>query len=64
MELPVELDGLEFTFAGWSYPLEAYTRALESAGLLIEAVREPADPAGGRWARVPMFLLWRALKAR
>ena len=64
MELPVERDGLEFTFAGWSYPLEAYTRALEGAGLLNEAVREPADPAGGRWARVPMFLLWRALKAR
>ena len=56
--------GLAFTFAGWCYPLEAYTAALEAAGLLIEAIREPADPAGGRWARVPMFLMWRALKAR
>jgi hypothetical protein len=36
----------------------------EEAGLLIEAIREPADPAGGRWARVPMFLMWRAVKAR
>jgi SAM-dependent methyltransferase len=60
----MERDGLEFTFAGWCYPLESYARALEEAGLLIEALREPADPAGGRWARVPMFLMWRALKAR
>jgi SAM-dependent methyltransferase len=64
MDVAVERGGLEFTFAGWCYPLEAYTRALEDAGLLIEAIREPADPAGGRWARVPMFLMWRALKAR
>jgi SAM-dependent methyltransferase len=63
MEASLERDGLEFTFAGWCYPLETYTRALEEAGLLIEAIREPADPAGGRWARVPMFLMWRALKA-
>ena len=54
--------GLEFTFEGWCYPLEAYARALEAAGLLIEAIREPADPVGGRWARVPMFLMWRAVK--
>ena len=60
----MERDGLEFTFAGWCYPLETYARALEEAGLVIEALREPADPAGGRWARVPMFLMWRALKAR
>jgi SAM-dependent methyltransferase len=64
MDVAVERGGLEFTFAGWCYPLEAYTRALEETGLLIEAIREPTDPAGGRWARVPMFLMWRALKAR
>ena len=63
MDVAVEREGLEFTFAGWCYPLEAYTRALEEAGMLIEAIREPADPAGGRWARVPMFLMWRALRA-
>jgi SAM-dependent methyltransferase len=62
MEVAVERDGLHFTFGGWCFPLEAYARALEVAGLLIEAIREPADPAGGRWARVPMFLMWRALK--
>jgi SAM-dependent methyltransferase len=60
MEVAVERDGLRFTFGGWCFPLEAYARALEEAGLLIEAIREPADPAGGRWARVPMFLMWRA----
>ena len=64
MEVAVEREGLQFTFSGWCYPLEAYTRALEEAGLLIEAIREPGDPQGGRWARLPMFLMWRALKAR
>ena len=64
MQVRVERDGLDFTFDGWCYPLEAYARALEDAGLLIEAIREPADRAGGRWGRVPMFLMWRALKAR
>jgi SAM-dependent methyltransferase len=64
MDVAVEREGLAFTFDGWCHPLEAYTRALEEAGLLIEAIREPADRAGGRWARVPMFLMWRALKAR
>ena len=39
MDEAVEREGLEFTFDGWCYPLEAYTRALEEAGLLIEAVR-------------------------
>jgi SAM-dependent methyltransferase len=60
----MERKGLEFTFEGWCFPLEAYAGALETAGLLIEAIREPADPAGGRWARVPMFLMWRALNPR
>ena len=60
----MEREGLAFTFEGWCYPLEAYAGALEAAGLLIEAMREPADPDGGRWARVPMFLMWRAVKGR
>jgi SAM-dependent methyltransferase len=62
--MTVERDGLDFTFDGWSLPLEAYARALEEAGLVIEALREPRDAAGGRWARVPMFLMWRAVRAR
>jgi SAM-dependent methyltransferase len=64
VSIPIERDGLAFTFEGWAFPLEAYARALEDAGLLIEALREPADPAGGKWGRVPMFLMWRAIKAR
>jgi ubiquinone/menaquinone biosynthesis C-methylase UbiE len=55
--------GLEMTFRSWPYPLEAYTRALEAAGFLLEAIREPADPGEDtRHRRIPMFLFGRALK--
>jgi SAM-dependent methyltransferase len=37
-------DGLTMTFKGWCYPLEAYSRALEKAELVIEAIREPPEP--------------------
>ena len=67
IEIPDERDGLAITFRGWAYPLEAYARALEDAGLLIEALREPpyAAPDGrpNRWGRVPNFLQLRARKA-
>jgi SAM-dependent methyltransferase len=64
-------DGLEMTFWGWSYPLSDYTRALEEAGLAIEALREPpqrdefvaADPAEKRWQRIPAFLYLRGVRA-
>jgi len=36
-----ERDGISMIFASYRRPLSAYTRALEEAGLLIEAVREP-----------------------
>jgi SAM-dependent methyltransferase len=62
VQVLVDRDGLAFTFEGAAYPLEDYVAALEAAGLAIEALREPADPAGGRWARMPMFLMWRAVK--
>lgn len=59
-------DGLEITFRGWCYPLEDYCRALEEAGFLVEAVREPRyvspDGAPDRWGRLPNFLQLRALK--
>ena len=50
--------------------LEDYSRALESVGLLIERIREPAasDEAVAssasylRWERVPLFLQIRAVK--
>src|SRR4029453_9490365 len=41
-------DGLQMHFTGWRYPIEAYARALEDAGLLIDRLREPAAPATAR----------------
>jgi SAM-dependent methyltransferase len=71
LEDTFERDGLRMTFRGWTHPLEDYARAFESAGLAIEAVREPGasaemvdrDSAESRWERVPMFLMLRLLKA-
>ena len=65
LEFPttVERGGLQMNFSGWAYPLEAYFAAMERAGLMTQAIREPApDDADPRWRRVPMFLMWRALK--
>ena len=59
-ELRVERAGLELHFKSWAYPLESYMRALEDAGLLVEALREPPDP--GR--PFPNFVLLRAVKRR
>jgi hypothetical protein len=41
------------TFEGMCYPLEDYARALEAAGLLVEAIREPApgDDFEAGWRR-------------
>ena len=58
------------TFRGWVYRLEDYSRALEDAGLVIEAVREPplpqeavaADPLNAGWAHLPLFIMFRALR--
>jgi SAM-dependent methyltransferase len=63
----VERDGLTMTFDGMCYSLEHYSRALEAAGMVIEATREPApigelEPEWQRWRRIPMFLMFRALK--
>ena len=67
-----ERGGLAMTFHDTHRPLEAYGRALEDAGLLVEAIREPvpdaahvaAHPGVERWRRAPVFLLLRALKPR
>lgn len=49
----VERDGLSVVFSGWSHPLGTFTEAIERAGLLIEAVREP------RWKDEPApYHLW------
>jgi SAM-dependent methyltransferase len=65
-----ESAGLTITFRGWVYPFEDYARALEDAGFVFEALREPPAPAAWvessssqrRWQRVPNFLMARALK--
>jgi SAM-dependent methyltransferase len=64
LAVTVERDGLAMTFAGRTYPLEAYARALEAAGLVIECLREPAAPPvkhdAAHWSRIPQFLHLRA----
>ena len=63
-----EKDGLRMRFTGWSFPLETLARALEDAGFLLEAIREPRprddepDPRYERWRRIPFWLHLRALK--
>jgi ubiquinone/menaquinone biosynthesis C-methylase UbiE len=60
--------GVTMRFVGWCYPLEDYARALEDAGFLIEAFREPAidrssvAPHGERRLRIPNFVFIRAVK--
>ena len=60
-EVAAERDGLAFAFASRTFTLASYARALEEAGLLLEALREPAG-RDDRDTRVPQFLLWRARK--
>ena len=57
------------TFHSEHRPLEFYARALEEAGFLIEALREPRVTEAGatsdrdqRWQRVPLFLHVRAIR--
>ena len=65
-----ERDGIRMTFVGLDRPLSAYAAALEAAGLLIEAVREPVPPSAyaaeypraAKWGRIPGFLQVRAVK--
>jgi SAM-dependent methyltransferase len=54
-----ERDGMRMTFHGWCYPFEDYALAFESAGLAIEALREPPRPRADRWSRLPIFLFLR-----
>ena len=63
----IERDGLAMTFHSQHRPLEAYFRAIEEAGLVVEALREPAVPEHAitaehsrRWQRLPLFLHIRA----
>jgi SAM-dependent methyltransferase len=62
--------GCAVAIPGMHRPLEAYTTAIEDAGLVIEQLREPLPteeivegrPNLARWRRVPCFLHVRALK--
>jgi len=66
----VDRDGYRLTFHSEHRPVEAYSRALEAAGLLTEAIREARvseevaerDPEQRRWARIPLFLHFRAVR--
>lgn len=58
--------GHEVPGIDWTYSLEDYAVALEEAGMVIEALREPR-PSGvedryQRWSRRPTFLMFRATK--
>lgn len=53
-------DGIRLTFYDRCIPIETYSRALEDAGLLVEALRE--IPFTQR-PRVPLFLHVRAVKS-
>jgi homotetrameric cytidine deaminase len=65
-----ERDGVRMTFHDVHRPLEAYSHALEAAGLLVEAIREPVPPpdyvrehpSARRWLTLPCFLHVRALR--
>lgn len=66
----LDRDGITLTFHSEHRPLEAYSRALEAAGLLTETIREPrvpdavvaAVPGQRRWQRIPLSLHLRAVK--
>jgi SAM-dependent methyltransferase len=62
--------GIPMTFHSEHRALETYSRALEAAGMSIEAIREVGstdelvarDAAEHRWMRVPLFLHMRAVR--
>ena len=65
----IERDGLTMSFSSVHRPIESYFLAVEDAGLLIEALREPGVPdhavvsdADRRWQRLPLFLHLRAVR--
>jgi SAM-dependent methyltransferase len=62
-------DGLQMTFHSRHRPIDTYSRALEAAGFVIEAIREHPVPDEGaraerhrRWHRIPLFLHLRVRK--
>jgi len=59
----IEHAGLAMRFEGEHRSLEAYGRALEDAGFVIEALREVGEPdPTNKWSRLPLFLDIRAVR--
>jgi SAM-dependent methyltransferase len=65
----VERGGIKMDFNDMHRPLSSYSSALEGAGLVIEALREPVPgaehasrPGVGQHRRLPLYLHVRALK--
>jgi hypothetical protein len=63
----IERDGRSLTLHSQHRPLESYFLALEGAGLVVEALREPRIPdhaivleRSRRWHWLPLFLHLRA----
>ncbi len=67
-EEPMERGGLQMTFTSFHRPLAAYTAALEAAGFVLEALREPVPsrdyvsdhPEVAGWRDEPRLLTLRA----
>jgi SAM-dependent methyltransferase len=60
----VERDGLRMTFESRHWTLDDYVTAMVDAGLLVDAVREIAEPNDPRWSRLPLFLHLRAVRGK
>ena len=58
----VERDRLTMTFESQHRPISAYVEALVSAGMVLDALREPVTVGHASWSRVPLFLHLRARK--
>jgi SAM-dependent methyltransferase len=67
----IDRDGMRVDFHSMHHPLEAYSHALEAAGLVVDAIREvtvddqsvSVQASRARWLRVPLFLHLRARHA-
>ncbi len=70
--IPVERDGVPFTFHSAHRPIERYSEVFEAAGLVIEAIREPTVSAAAAEAApemeanrfVPSFLYFKLRRTR
>jgi SAM-dependent methyltransferase len=53
----VDKNGVQMRFESRHRSIEAYSRAFEAAGFVIEVLREVGDPdPSDKWHRVPLFL--------